>query len=106
MDCTYGDEAVVEDEVEEAGDHPLVPGEACLDGVVDDALHVHRHARVAAAAVHALAGVVAARQLRSASPADDAASTSTATAMASRGTPPPPRRCCILLCNPLYAIDL
>ncbi len=68
MDCTYGDEAVVEDEVEEAGDHPLVPGEACLDGVVDDALHVHRHARVAAAAVHALAGVVAARQLRSASP--------------------------------------
>jgi len=45
----YGDEAVVELQVEEAGDHPLIPREAGLDGVVDDGLH---------AEVAALAGVV------------------------------------------------
>ena len=50
----YGDEAVVEEHVEEAGDHPLVPGEAGLDGVVDDGLH---------AGVAALAGVVVVGQL-------------------------------------------
>ena len=50
----YGDEAVVEEHVEEAGDHPLVPGEAGLDGVVDDGLH---------AGVTALAGVVVVGQL-------------------------------------------
>jgi len=54
---TYGDEAVVELQVEEAGDHPLVPREAGLDGVVDDGLH---------AEVAALAGVVVVGQLTAA----------------------------------------
>jgi hypothetical protein len=54
VQCAYGDEAVVEEQVEEAGDHPLVPGEAGLDGVLDDGLH---------AGVAALAGVVAVGEL-------------------------------------------
>jgi len=47
----------VELQVEEAGDHPLVPREAGLDGVVDDVLH---------AGVAALAGVVVVSQLTAA----------------------------------------
>jgi hypothetical protein len=35
----YGDEAVVEQHVEEPGDDPPVPGHAGLDGVVDDGHH-------------------------------------------------------------------
>jgi hypothetical protein len=54
---TYGDEAVVELQVEEAGDHPLVPREAGLDGVADDGLH---------AEVAALAGVVVVGELAAA----------------------------------------
>jgi hypothetical protein len=55
--CTYSDEAVVELQVEEAGDHPLVPREPRLDGVVDDGLH---------AEVAALAGVEVVGQLTAA----------------------------------------
>lgn len=55
--CAYGDEAVVELQVEEAGDHPIVPDEAGLDGVPNDGLH---------AGVAALAGVVVVGQLTAA----------------------------------------